>query len=141
MHLHGQLGELIFSGSNGRPYGNTVNALTLSKCLGDDGIQIISEADASTSAFVFARNRLNEAQRVAFLGFGYDATNIQRLEIPQLVTKSREHRKGHPHISGSTYGLMHAEVNHLLGMLGIASRFGDPSWDALSFLRNGFTLD
>jgi hypothetical protein len=44
-----------------------------------DGIQIIHEDVAKNPQFQRAHELLNNAERVCFLGFGYDRTNLERL--------------------------------------------------------------
>jgi len=98
IHIYGKLGEPSFMDSNGRRYGTPVNYDEIRKCV--DGIKIISERDSHSSECQEARELLKHAERICFLGFSYDATNLKRI-LPSKV-------KGR--IYGTTYEMGNAEV-------------------------------
>lgn len=85
IHLHGSLGPL-YGGQFNVPYG----------CMSGDnqsfeqlkceylphaalGIQIVSQANPTTSEFAAARDALAKAERVIFLGFAFGQQNVDRL--------------------------------------------------------------
>jgi hypothetical protein len=83
IHLHGYLGLLPWQGKNGRPYERVINAETLKICM--DNIKIVHEDVAERDAeFQKAKQLMRDATRVYFLGFGYAATNMERLDVATL---------------------------------------------------------
>ena len=44
-------------------------------------IRIVSDADAETEQFQTARTLLKQAERIYFLGFGFQSDNVRRLEV------------------------------------------------------------
>lgn len=77
IHLYGQLGSLPSLGGQGIEFGAEINPDVLTRAA--DGIQIIHEDVAKNPQFQRAHELLNSAERVCFLGFGYDRTNLGRL--------------------------------------------------------------
>jgi hypothetical protein len=77
VHLYGQLGDLPPSGGEGIEFGAPLNPDVLRKAAA--GIQIIHEDVAKNPQFQRAHELLSKAERVCFLGFGYDRTNLKRL--------------------------------------------------------------
>jgi hypothetical protein len=110
IHLHGQVGKLAWQGKGekGRLYDKNFSALSLindhsapinkySSYDRDNAVQYIrheisgqikiiheNELD-SDSAFKDAQKLLKEAERVYFLGFGYNDENLRRLKIADLT--------------------------------------------------------
>jgi hypothetical protein len=83
IHLHGHLGLLPWQGKNGRPYEQVINAETLNICI--DNIKIVHEDVADRDVeFQKAKQLMRDAARVCFLGFGYAATNMERLDVAML---------------------------------------------------------
>lgn len=82
LHLHGQLGEFgseISSSKKSIPYGSDADAKAVQ--IAARGIRVIHEAKPTTKAFISARNALREAERIYFLGFGYNPANVTRLQV------------------------------------------------------------
>ena len=77
VHLYGQLGDLPLLGNDGIEFGSRLNTDVVRKAAA--GIQIIHEDVAKNPQFQRAHRLLNKAERVCFLGFGYDQTNLERL--------------------------------------------------------------
>ncbi|MGR3174433.1 MAG: hypothetical protein ACUZ8N_07520 [Candidatus Scalindua sp.] len=109
IHLHGQVGKLPWQvkGGKGRPYDKNFNALSLiNDCSASknkysnydrdnavlyirheisDQIKIIHENELDNDpAFKEAHKFLKDAERVYFLGFGYNDENLRRLKIADL---------------------------------------------------------
>jgi hypothetical protein len=132
VHLYGQLGELpAFAGdSNAIEYGAPLDVEALTKAA--NGIQIIHEAIKDSRAFEQAHEMLRKAERICFLGFGYNETNLQRL----MGYK----RDDQPEIYGSSRGFTSRECGlireRLIG-LGFSAARGPEydNLDALDFLR------
>lgn len=112
IHLHGDLGNpgyftyLGTQDANCRSYDGTLDMPVLEFA---SRIKIIHESIDDDPEFIEAKKLLKDADIIAFLGFGYDKTNISRLnasEIPFL-----QFAAGKPvSIYGTAYGLGKAEV-------------------------------
>ncbi len=76
LHLHGQLGTL-----ESMPYGWGQKMLAGDIQAAAKGIKVIHQVSPRTAAFVAARKALLAAQRIYFLGFGYNQTNLTRLQV------------------------------------------------------------
>lgn len=110
IHLHGQIGKLPWQDTNGagRPYNNTLKELEIiKKSMSQNGIlmngQIVSSAKHyikkeisgqikiihereldSDPGFSEAHRLLTKAEKIYFLGFGYNDENLRRLRIKNL---------------------------------------------------------
>jgi hypothetical protein len=84
IHLHGRLGFLPWQRPNGRPY-STLHDLDGIRASIDE-IKIIHEdiSDGRDKDFESAKQLMQNAYRILFLGFGYNRTNIERLGIADL---------------------------------------------------------
>jgi len=83
IHVHGQLGYLPWQGEDDqariRTYGNVVTADHVERAAST--IRIISEASEADESFAEARQLINSARFVYFLGFGYNPKNLERLQV------------------------------------------------------------
>ncbi len=82
LHLHGQLGEFgseISASRKSIPYGSDADAESVQIAARE--IRVIHKAKPTTKAFIAAREALREAERIYFLGFGYNPTNVGRLQV------------------------------------------------------------
>jgi len=87
VHVYGSLGKLEWQ--DGAKETNTVPYDSGSEPrytkMAADSIQILHEGSENTSEFIMARELLNSAEQVLFLGFAYHPMNVARLGIgPQL---------------------------------------------------------
>lgn len=100
VHLHGTLGKLQWQDSASRsPYTPEITPEKLRA--GVANIKIIHEEPTDRdSEFRQAKSLLASAERVMFIGFGYDRTNLARLDIPKM---------GPRHALGSCVGMSAAE--------------------------------
>lgn len=88
-------------------------------------IEVIDERRTnSADGFNEAITALETAERICFLGFGFDSTNVERLKIPQLlVSRAKSHQSTEafspkwPQIESSTLGFEDAERVALVQML------------------------
>ena len=76
VHVHGRLGALDAAG---RYFGPDLSTQDVRIAM--DDIVIMSYADKSSRAFQKAREELGSAKRIYFLGFGYNTSNMTRLEV------------------------------------------------------------
>ncbi len=79
IHVHGTLGAYSPLGGDGRQYTQEVTGETVRMAARD--IRIVSDADVETEQFQTARTLLKQAERIYFLGFGFQADNVRRLEV------------------------------------------------------------
>ncbi len=80
IHLYGSLGGLPGMCKNGRAYGKSGTAAILSAA---KEIHLV-RGSATPASFTEARNLMKEAQRIIFLGFGFERNNADRLGIEEL---------------------------------------------------------
>ncbi len=89
VHVYGQLGTLDWqppkSNCLPRTYTDGANVDSVSRAA--NGIKIITEHRDETDEFHVAHNLLVAADRIFFIGFGYDKTNIERLHVPWKGTQ------------------------------------------------------
>lgn len=132
LHLYGQLNYLPWQRSqeDGRAYGSYSSADELQKSA--EKISIVSEGVDidKVPEFKKAHELLANAINIYFLGFGYDETNLNRLNILRNV-------KGGASIYGTAYGLQRAELEAIRKYFeskGIL--LGNETMDALAVLRH-----
>ena len=77
VHVHGALGAL--DAKDGRTYKPDLHTPDIQTAMGN--IAIMPEAKHSSPEFEEARGMLESATRIFFLGFGYDKSNMKRLEV------------------------------------------------------------
>ena len=127
VHIHGQLGSIFDQ--------NTINFYAPIRSGGDlkratNGISIIHEAKEDSN-LIYARRLLAEAKVVAFLGFGYNRSNMERLQLENCSSAS---------IYGTTFGMKKAEVSAIDDMFDPV-RFNDHPGDILDALRDWGILE
>jgi len=82
IHAYGQLGLLFWQSKDSIPYGSKVTGDVITKA--SSGIKIINENSAYVDykfEFKDAHDKLIWAKNIYIIGFGYDVTNLNRLEI------------------------------------------------------------
>jgi hypothetical protein len=100
VHVHGKLGEPHFLSRNGRDYDETLDGESIKKSV--EGIKVIHEQSEEEDAFKDAYELIKRADRLCFLGFGYNPINLRRLRIRDLFI-GRE-------IFGSTLGMGYSAI-------------------------------
>jgi len=79
VHVHGSLGPLPWQESDGRPYHPPRQTQEVGAAA--DRIKIVCESAEEDLEFNEARTLIREAQRIYFLGFGYNRNNVERLHL------------------------------------------------------------
>ena len=136
LHVHGCLGpsELKVEAVEGRAYGAPVTA----KCIieGADNIKIMHELDHDHGrSMIEAKKMIEGADRVVFVGFGYDSWNLQRLNILRGLYPVRW--EGGSKYFGTAFEADSARISEL-GQLSAGHLKLEPSKvDVVSFARNG----
>jgi hypothetical protein len=131
VHLYGVLGSLPWDGG-GRAYNPSTQEHQIP--LARDKIKIIHEDLAGDLEFNKAKAELAIAERIVFLGFGYNRINVQRLH-PEKWRSVEEP------ILGSAFGLTRLEKIIAARQIGKQSSFGEADWDVLRFLREKVDLE
>jgi hypothetical protein len=137
LHLYGKLGGLPGLEEEGLSFGAAPNPDNLKK--GAAGIQIIHEDLSRNPVFQQAHELLQDAERICFLGFGYDFTNLERL-MAYNVSASQ-------HICGTAVDLEGRECHFIqqkfrqLGFSNSISRLDNNCNDSLEFLRRECAFD
>ena len=108
LHVYGLLGKYaITTEGDGRAYGEQRSEAELKIAAG--GIQLIPEARGD-EVFLKAREWFSWADRICFLGFGFDPLNIERLNLASVLQYKYENRQNIPGVFASTLGRTKAEV-------------------------------
>jgi len=103
IHLHGHLGSLNnVDDEEGRVYKTDCNPYFIN--VAARNIQIIHEGGENGAKFESAKKALSNAEVIAFLGFGYDEINLERLGIRKLAFEA-SHYDEQKMIYGSAYQL------------------------------------
>jgi len=132
IHLYGQMGFLPWQDSSGRHYGNTEDTNLIQTSA--QGIKIVREDIHNDKEFSKAHELLQEAEKIYFLGFGFNPTNLERLNISKLPPNKE--------IAGTSIGL----TNHVIKdtELNSLQRINSSSLinvNIVDFFSNHFRLD
>ncbi|MHB8915924.1 MAG: hypothetical protein ACYC4K_08960, partial [Thiobacillus sp.] len=85
LHVYGSLGDFLpIPSENTRPYVESVNEAVLR--LAASALYVIPEARQDDKNFQTAQNWFEWAERICFLGFGFDALNMERLGIADVLS-------------------------------------------------------
>jgi len=110
IHVYGQVGVFHYVGDQGdaRLYNEQVTAKALR--IAADGIRLIPEERGDNSQFKLARNWLDWAEKVCFLGFGFDPTNCDNLGLCSVLDWNVDKKKPLPRIFASTFHFTAEEI-------------------------------
>ncbi|HEY8085923.1 MAG TPA: hypothetical protein VIE69_10015 [Methylophilaceae bacterium] len=136
LHVYGQLGHFgTIPSDDTRPYERNLDSY--SHTIAANGIKIIPEARDDDIAFQTAREYLQWAEHICFLGFSFDELNVKRLGIANIM--NNKHVNNSPHsLLASGFGMTDAEMEIARRQLGMNS---NPRWHTqqvkcLEMLRN-----
>jgi len=108
MHVYGMLGEFDYQPTDGtRIYSKAEDASSLLTAA--KGIRVIPEARQDDEKFKLARNWFEWAERICFLGFGFDPLNVDRLGLNSVLDWKRKEQAKSTWIVASLYGKTSAE--------------------------------
>lgn len=108
IHVYGLLGELEqVRSSKARPYVTRMSASELS--IAAQGIKIIPESRDDAPEFDESKGMFEWAEKICFLGFGFDPLNVSRLNLESVFAPQRISGRFTP-IVASTYGKTTAEI-------------------------------
>lgn len=120
IHAYGKLAELTGlaeASMESRTYrAEAENSAYISAAV--RGIRVIDESRDDDAVFEQAYSYLSDAQKICFLGFGFDETNFRRLRVEQLMQYYRKERSENaPEIFATTLGMQTAERNWVINKL------------------------
>ena len=136
LHVHGCLGpsELKVEAVEGRAYGAPVTA----KCIieGADNIKIMHELDHDHGRqMIQAKEMIEGADRVVFVGFGYDTWNLERLRIVSGFSDLKW--EGGPKFYGTCFKESDEKVSQVKSLSAGCLELASPLVDVCSFARSG----
>ena len=151
IHVHGSLGKLPWQAADGIAYSGNMESLAErdersaivngTATRASKQIRVIPERQSTSDEFQEAFKLLSKAQRIYFLGFGYNSVNLQRLHLLDVpsVKESIDTRSEIIPLRGTGWNLEEAEKNFLYDKWGIWIL--DTSSKSLQFLRRYAQLD
>lgn len=114
LHVYGSLGDFHpIPSENTRPYVESVNEADLR--LAASALYIIPEARQDDKNFQTAQNWFEWAERICFLGFGFDALNMERMGIAEVLNLIKAARAPTPWIVASMFGKTDKEIDSIKG--------------------------
>lgn len=112
LHVYGTLGEFHYKPVPGaRPYSHDVSPMQIR--IAADGIKIIPEARSDEKTFETARKWLYESENIGFLGFGFDALNVERLGLSDVIQSRLSNKMPAPYVIASTFGKTEKEIEKI----------------------------
>jgi len=81
VHVHGNLGKFVLDDGT-EEYGKDISNRRFQQA--KNGIRIVHEDKGQTREFELAKSLLNEADRILFIGFGYNQKNMSKLGLKEL---------------------------------------------------------
>lgn len=106
IHLHGSVGSFVSQGQIvEHTYGKIVKPLAIREM--SRLISFVHEDNVTTEDKIY--DRLVEAKRIYFLGFGYHEQNLKKIGINHLVDPSKE-------VLGTTYGMGNQEIEQIVAL-------------------------
>jgi hypothetical protein len=102
-----------------------------------NGIVIIPEVRDDAPQFAAVRSLFDWAERICFLGFGFDSLNVTRLGLRDVVLWRRDNKKPGPQVYATVLEKTNAEVNSFREQLGGLNVAWEPhNQKNLMMLRN-----
>lgn len=89
VHVYGSLGSPVPSDPAYLPYGGAVTGQKVK--IAANSLRVIPEGRDDDSALSTSRVMLSEADRIAFMGFGFDETNVGRLHAQETCKRKQKH--------------------------------------------------
>ncbi|MGA8146785.1 MAG: hypothetical protein WB870_04315 [Gallionellaceae bacterium] len=120
LHVYGLLGEF-----NYLPHGNARQYIydrpVASLNIAASSIVIMPEARNDSEQFQQARNWLYAAERICFLGFGFDALNVSRLGLIDVVMQRTQENRRFQLLVASTFERTPKEIEWIKSKIGASS--------------------
>ena len=149
IHVHGSLGPLPWQAPGGIDYyplfgtGNPAIEMQRRIKVACENIVIVFQTQPKSNEFKLAYERLKEANKIYFLGFGYNTDNLEMLGLSQLdiYDPLRRPKTSNSELKlyrGSALGLGDAQIQEIQNRWHIA--LPDNKSNALEFLREYMDL-
>lgn len=127
LHVYGQLGTLpelswTTQQETRRYEGDNVTPLAIA--VAANGIRVIDEHRDDDEVFAQAYEYLSTSQRICFIGFGFDETNVRRLQLARLTADPAIDFQ----VYSTTIGLQDAERNRVINTVRPKSIPGRPTF-------------
>lgn len=123
LHVYGSLGK-FGSGEDSKPYQNDMSTTLLT--IAANEIKIIPEQRSDDPSFLTAQEWFKDATNICFLGFGFDALNVERLGLKTLIIQMDKAGMQKPSFTASTFGMTRAEVTQAKNRLGVDNYLWHP---------------
>ena len=110
LHIYGTLGATLPNSKGYVTYGKGANRECVSSAA--ETLRVIPEGRSDDVILRLAREQLKKAKRIAFLGFGFDLTNLQRIDSEETCRARSVLENGTPTrrlVVGTCLGLTMAE--------------------------------
>jgi hypothetical protein len=141
VHVYGSLGPTSPKEPGYFPYGNAATSANIQ--IAAERLRVIPEGRDEDETLSAARLLLSNADHIAFLGFGFDETNLRRLKSRETCAEmairhdGRRHRRVIATCVGMTVGEVHRALRETRGSVptGNPHDTGFMSLDCLSTLR------
>lgn len=110
MHVYGSVGPTLPSEPGYSCYGARLTPELIDSAA--DRIKVIPEAREDDAALVLARNTLEMSDDIAFMGFGFDRTNLSRLDSKNTCKGIMLRDRGvvKRYITGTCWGMTESEI-------------------------------
>jgi len=125
VHVHGDLGLPAWLDPSGTAYGGALTKEAITQAA--RRIKIVFE-EIPDRTKVLIRQFMTNAERIAFLGFGYAEDNLIKLGLPDHVTRNIP-------VSGTSRGIETGELAIIKSRLDPLHLLTDATHDILQFLR------
>lgn len=114
LHVYGSLGGFHFEQSEStRPYMETSDGTALRQAAA--ALRVIPEARHDDKDFETARSWFDWAERICFLGFGFDALNMERLGLADVLLWKKKNALPAPGLVASMFGKTDREIGTITG--------------------------
>ena len=119
-HVYGQLGMFLGQGEKReqREFKSSLPSKEELK-LAANSLMVIDEKRDNSTNFSTAVEYISQAERVCFLGFGFDETNVERLKIREIARQKKP-----PTFYASTFGTARAEREKIIQLLSHPEKYG-----------------
>lgn len=137
VHLHGTLSPHPAFDPKGLPFGSAPTADNIRRAA--EHIEIVHQVDPQSKNFQAAKDAIRWARRIIFLGFGFDAINVNRLKL--FAPDSISSLPSYDEILGTAVDLEDTDRAQIGKLFGKIIHLGGGNIKSLRFLRQRVWLD
>jgi hypothetical protein len=113
IHVYGDLGSL-WQEDGGFPYGDQRWSIKTRVDIAAKRLRVIAEGRDDEVHLIECQRMIREAERVCFLGFGFDQTNLRRIGAPEAFLDSNSVAK---RLAATAHGLTNNELRQAAARL------------------------